>query len=535
MRRGYRLTVRVVQVSGHYPPDFVSGGTLVPQRIARGLAARGHEVHAFAGNLTSGREPLAAWDDEDGHGVHVRWIASHPWTAWGETLTYDNPAVTEAFTAWAAELRPDVVHAHSLQSLGVGLVEAAADLGARVVVTAHDFWWHCARQFLVDRSMIPCSLVVAAGDCACERDRRWLATRTARLSAALARADLVLAPSASAARVLVANGIDPDRVRLDENGVPAASGTLPATTTEPAPAGGAGNPGPVRVLFTGGPDPMKGWPVLAEASRRLDGVDGWQLTAVGLDAAGVRGLPAAVGAAPRYRPEDLATVLAAHDVLVLPSLMRESHSLVTREALTAGLTVVCTDTLGPEEAVTHGRNGLVVPAGDAAALAAAIRALADDRDLLARLRDSDPPVVRSVSEQVLGLEGLYATLLAAPEPAAGRPLPHDPPVPGPVPAPVARARPVGEPARRPGPTADQPVIRRVLFVAGIEGAPLRYRACDASASRSRSAGTATRRCPRCPSAQTPSWRTGPRRRGSCSTSWMRRVAAGSRSCSTSTT
>ena len=43
--------MRILTVSAHYPPNFVSGGTLQPQGIARGLAARGHESHVFAGWL----------------------------------------------------------------------------------------------------------------------------------------------------------------------------------------------------------------------------------------------------------------------------------------------------------------------------------------------------------------------------------------------------------------------------------------------------------------------------------------------------
>ena len=38
----------------------------------------------------------------------------------------------------------------------------------------------------------------------------------------LAGADLILAPSASAARVLAANGVDPLRLAVDENGLPDA-------------------------------------------------------------------------------------------------------------------------------------------------------------------------------------------------------------------------------------------------------------------------------------------------------------------------
>src|SRR5205085_1346136 len=106
------------------------------------------------------------------------------------------------------------------QSLGGGLLPIAKGAGAHVVVTMHDFWWYCARQFLVDRSLQPCSPVVDAGVCACEVDTDWLRFRNGRLHEYLESADLVLCPSSAAAQLLVANGIDPARLEVDENGMP---------------------------------------------------------------------------------------------------------------------------------------------------------------------------------------------------------------------------------------------------------------------------------------------------------------------------
>ena len=60
--------------------------------------------------------------------------------------------------------------------------------------------------------------------------------------------------------------------------------------------------------------------------------------------------------------------MADADVLLVPSVMRESFSIVTREALQRGLPVLCTDSLGPEEVVVDGVNGMVVPSADPAAL-----------------------------------------------------------------------------------------------------------------------------------------------------------------------
>lgn len=430
--------MRVVVVSAHYPPDFVSGGTLVPERLARGLRARGHQVSVYAGNLDPTRPALSTWRDTDETGLPVRWVSVHPFLGWSDTRNYDNPEVEADFAAHLAEVRPDVVHLHSLQSLGAGLVAVAKAAGARVVVTMHDFWWVCARQFLVERTLRPCSPVVAAGLCPCEVDHAWLLHRNDALAGLLAEADAVLVPSESARAVAAANGLAPERLHVDENGLVA-----PPARARPA----ARSSGPLRFVYTGGPDPLKGSGVILDAATRLRGVPGWSLDAYGLAdgaATSVAGLP--VRSHPPYRPGDLDRVLGAADVLVVPSLMRESHSLVTREALLRGLAVVATDTLGPEEVVEHGRNGLVVPTGDGvtlgADLAAAMRRLVEQPAEVARMRAAPAPATRSVEDHVAATEGLYAELCR------------------PAPAPAAR----------------RPSLARVLFVCGITGAPLRYRA-----------------------------------------------------------
>ena len=93
----------------------------------------------------------------------------------------------------------DLVHLHVPQGFGGGLLRVASEAGARVVVTMHDWWWFCARQFLMDKSGRRCSPVVDAGTCECEVSRLWLAARRAWLDGQLRYADAVIAPSATAA------------------------------------------------------------------------------------------------------------------------------------------------------------------------------------------------------------------------------------------------------------------------------------------------------------------------------------------------
>jgi glycosyltransferase involved in cell wall biosynthesis len=93
-------------------------------------------------------------------------------------------------------------------------------------------------------------------------------------------------------------------------------------------------------------------------------------------------------AGPRTGPA-LDRAYAAADVLVLPS-HAETYGMVVTEALARGVPVLATDVGGVTEALGYAddgsRPGLLVPPGDPAALAAALRAWLEDVDLRERLR-----------------------------------------------------------------------------------------------------------------------------------------------------
>src|SRR5205807_1198050 len=75
--------------------------------------------------------------------------------------------------------------------------------------------------------------------------------------------------------------------------------------------------------------------------------------------------------------EDVPELLAAMDVVVQSS-RREAMAQTTLEAMAVGRPVVSTTTVGADEAIEDGVSGLLVPVGDAAALADAVVALAED-------------------------------------------------------------------------------------------------------------------------------------------------------------
>jgi len=175
-----------------------------------------------------------------------------------------------------------------------------------------------------------------------------------------------------------------------------------AAEGEAAPAEEPGWPADaaLKVLFVGRAAREKGLPVLLEAWRRsglrppgaalvLAGVGAESLGSGAADALELQG--AGVYRLAPVSAVRLRSIYAAADLLVLPSIATrtflEPWGLVVNEAMNRGLPVIASDAVGAAAGglVQDGRNGVVVPAGDANALAAAIARLAGDRSLRARL------------------------------------------------------------------------------------------------------------------------------------------------------
>jgi glycosyltransferase involved in cell wall biosynthesis len=441
--------VRIAQVITLFLPEFVGGATLACERVARGLRARGHDVAIFCGR--PGAEASAGgihtWEVE---GLPITGVDAASGYVALDPRGYRHAEITPHFEHFLDRHRPDVVHLHSIQALGTTLLEAAAARRIPIVVTLHDWWWFCVRLFLVDPAGFACAPRVDSGRCHCAPEFD-LGARRRELDTALRLAARVLTPSRFLADSAIANGVDPAGVDVCPNGV-----DLPPTSVRRSP-------GPVRFGYVGGADNrLKGLPTLLAAARALD-VGGWTLRLFGVPRAEAPvplSLLDRVERAPAFAPAALADVLARLDCVVVPSLMRESYSLVTREALAAGLPVITSDSGGPLEIVRPGVNGLVFATGDAGDLAACMRRLVLEplfRERLTAGAAATP--VPTLATQLDQLERVYGDVRRID--AAGT-------------ATRAAAHADAHPAARGAAAAPAP-LRRVLFVTGIDGAPFRYR------------------------------------------------------------
>jgi glycosyltransferase involved in cell wall biosynthesis len=157
------------------------------------------------------------------------------------------------------------------------------------------------------------------------------------------------------------------------------------------PQGGEADAHPgFTFLFAGASIHRKGFDLLLEAFARVAAaVPDARLRVVGPrgDSAHLLAKHAAlpVEAAGPTDQRGLAAEFRRSDCLVLPS-RNDSYAMVVTEALAAGLPVIVSEMVGAKDLVREGKNGWIVPAGDAVPLAERMLACARDRETLRAMR-----------------------------------------------------------------------------------------------------------------------------------------------------
>jgi len=215
-------------------------------------------------------------------------------------------------------------------------------------------------------------------------------------AAAIRKAALVVCPSRDDIRGLEAL-LPPQRIVhlppfLDTARYTAARANRPALRARFAGEHGiqAGVPWIVAAAMMRSGDKLASYRRLAEALERLDD-RAWRLVVAGDGPARAEvervvrerapGRAHFLGALAQQR---VAELFAAADFCAWPAV-NEAYGMALLEAQAAGIPVVSCDTRGVPDVVQNGRTGLLVPYGDQAALAHAMRELLTDEDKRARL------------------------------------------------------------------------------------------------------------------------------------------------------
>ena len=448
--------MRVLLLAHQFFPDDYAGTEVLTLSLAKELRARGHDARVLAAKRSMGGDPggirPGESEDYEHEGVPVRRVGrpeegfSRPYR-----LNYENPVMAERAREYAREFRPDVVHAMHLQGLTANVLDAFAEAGTPILYTATDFWTvcpvvdfmrhdgvlcrgpetsHCIRcvasrspgsrmKEIVERTP-PVALKVAgalsrtplAGLAYPLRQVRDLAERAGHLREKMKLVDRVIAPTRLTRDLLLENGVGQGRIEVSHYGVDTRSG--PKDEWRKPSAG-------LRIGFIGTLGPHKGCDLLIRAFRSLPEDTSATLTIHGdlsrYESYSKELLALAAGDpgikfSGTFQPEEIGSVLAEMDVLVVPSRWYENTPLVIYESFASRTPVVATGLGGLSEVVKSGENGLLFGLDDAEDLARCLRRLAEEPGLLEELRSGIGPV-KTVSENVDELEKLYRILMGS--------------------------------------------------------------------------------------------------------------------------
>lgn len=428
--------MRLLLVTDSYPP-LIGGADLQVQMLARAMHAGGHAVAV----ATPWQPGLDAAEDDDGVMVHrLRPLAARIPGLAGDPgrrhhPPFPDPVATLTLRRLIRRHRPDLVHSYGWISYSA----AAALLGLRtpLVISARDYGAVCGvRNYLYYQGRV-CSGPAPAKCLRCTTvtytrealeqgaglkprlggaAKGLAATAGTFLGRPLLRRRLLGLHSVSRFvrsvmdRHLLADGVPVERV------IPSFLPPSPSGAVEPEVL--ARLPAAPYILFVGSLLPQKGiWPLLAAYERLRQPAP--PLVLLG---------PASWKSPSAFPPGVLAlgsasqaTVLAAWDRALLgvaPSVGAETFGNVVTEAMSRGRAVVGSRLGGIVDIIEDERCGLLVPPGDAEALAAAMQRLLDDPDLRARLGDAARiRVERFTAARVLPeFEQLYRDVLAAARP-----------------------------------------------------------------------------------------------------------------------
>jgi glycosyltransferase involved in cell wall biosynthesis len=431
-----------VLIASHgYPPHGRFGTEFYTRELARGLAARGHEVEVFHPDRGLAA-PAYSVAEETAEGVRVARVALSPGSKRSFAASYRDAELERVFDARLARRAPEVVHfTYLLGGLSLALPGIARRRGIPSVVTLTDYGLLCHRGQMFDARLARCFGPHPPEVCArCVRtasrfDARPLARRArnaaaeilARLGglagvpttadlarradstrALFAEVELFLAPTRHLAEVFARAGVDARKLR-----------TLVYAFDE-APYAAARRPPalPPRFGFAGQFAPHKGLATLVEAARRLDAAAPerpWKVSLWGASAGGrhARYAPEVLARADSRRvevrppfdaagaPEALADLAA----LVVPSEWDENAPLSVLQARSLGVPVLASDVPGIAEVLSP-RAGALVPPGDAGALAARMLDVLDGRIG----RDPEPGLPLGFPEHLREIERLYVGL-----------------------------------------------------------------------------------------------------------------------------
>lgn len=401
VRKSSRESMLLVNVL--YGVSSYGGATVVAERLAEEIQANSnYEVNVFS-TYTDLHDDLGTLRRYTWNGVNV-WAVN----VVGVSLSYTDKKLRAVFAKVLDYTSPKLVDFHCIQTLGMDMCLECIERKIPYFVMIHDGWWNCARQFLVDKRGHYCgdqvsSCSICKNRCDIRNSDFYQKRHLAQY--VLGNAEKLYTPSYYFTRLIQRNFPDL-KIYTNKNGIiqnkkDTEQPTEYAHVTESK----------IVLGFFGGRDVVKGYFFIKECFESL-GSDAGNFKIIFIDTArrnGEKGLikndswPLDTEVKGYTPHEKMYTLYRKIDVLLFPSMWKESFGLMVREAIYNDVFVVCSDCGGPSEAIANNENGLIFPMGDKDKFRECLEFLIKNKDFIKNYRTKNFGDVRTFKEQALEL------------------------------------------------------------------------------------------------------------------------------------
>lgn len=377
---------RILHAVHAFAPEPTGGTERHVSGLASAQLARGHEPIVVAGTL---RWRARVEETEADH-AGLRVLRLHRddfhYERWHKGY---HPEVSQRFDAILGRERPDVVHVHHWLRLTLDLAQRARARGIPVVVSLHDSYATCPTIHRVLPDGTVCQTPASAAACGGCLGAEYPDFADLDADALRLRQEMLLGELGAASRVLALSQSQADRMapllpglRVDVQPFTSFQRLAPSPLPPPPP--------PLHVACMGHLNPGKAQHALLEAVRGLPRPRDVVVHLFGeihpaSYAARLRELAAGLDVVWHGRYEYAQVEATPLHLVALTSTLPETYGLVLDEARMLGVPVVATDRGAYRERI--GRGGVLVPAGDVAALRDALGRLLAEPSTLQALRE----------------------------------------------------------------------------------------------------------------------------------------------------
>lgn len=346
---------RIISFNVFYSPRSFGGATVVAEQVNKQLQSN-HDCEVFVVTSLLPTDFLRPYKTirYEVEGVTVFGIAIPP----EDMDKYYNNKIIDTVSDIISFVEPDIAHIHSIQGLGVGVLDACKKANLKYAITLHDAWWLCPRQFMIKENGKYCNQKVINKDIciSCIADKKGYENRQNTLIPYLEDADLLLAPSKYSID-LYGNNVNTDTIILNKNGI-----KFPKNISEKL------SNAKITFGYVGGNTPIKGMHLILDAFKNISDPDVEIVFVDNLINLGGKSFFDSelkdinnCKLIPAYNQDSIDEFFESIDVLLFPTQCKESFGLTVREATVRNVWVIATDSGGSVEDLIEGVNGNIIP------------------------------------------------------------------------------------------------------------------------------------------------------------------------------